>query len=215
MFHVHRGLIPSVMGAGGLHTLTLQPGAATGVDTDLSATAPTENYGTAEDMAVQTTTVGPNVIMVSMVKFDLSSIPSGANIRKATLTLCAQSTMNGTGTVGVYRVLAANSSWTNTGATWQHQAGTTNWAGGHSGCQTADTDYDSTAMGSFTVTVGEVAGTAYNISLSIAGLKLMMANNCGLTLFMAANTAPSSIPTFCTSNHATAAYRPKLVVVYG
>ena len=195
-------------------TLTLQPDATAGVDTDLNLSSPGSNYGTATDMMAYTTVVGPNVFSTILIKFDLSSIPSGANIRKVTLSLYAFSTMGGAGTVNVYRILAANNSWTEAGATWQHQVGTTNWAGGHNGCNVADTDYDSTVMGSFAVTTGEVTGTVYNISLSIAQFKLMLATNRGMMLFSPLGITPLGMALFCTSDHATAAYHPKLTVVY-
>jgi len=194
------------------HTLVLQPDAVAGADNDLSFLAADTNYGTAADMAVQTSAAAA-VRSSVVIKFDLSSIPSSAMIKRAALTLYSYGGSVATGTVNVHRILTANSSWTETGATWNHQvhASSTNWAGGHNGCGISGTDYSATVMGSLAVSVADAEGTEHSCSLLASEVQLMLATNRGMVIFP---ITASILTPFCTSDHATAAYRPKLVVVY-
>ncbi|MCK4613196.1 MAG: DNRLRE domain-containing protein, partial [Thermoplasmata archaeon] len=70
-----------------------------------------------------------------IVTFDLSSIPSGAQVTSAILYLHEYSTQGTARTIGVHRV---TSSWTEGGITWNSRDGTNNWG-------TAGGDFISTA----------------------------------------------------------------------
>ena len=81
--------------------VTLQPGAADGLDVKVTSLAPTENSASFNYLAIETWTVaGETNIARTLIDFDYSSIPSGATIIKAVLTLYADTTDDLSG--GVY-----------------------------------------------------------------------------------------------------------------
>jgi len=79
------------------------------------------------------------------VKFDLSSIPAGATITAATLTLCRT---NGSGGGRTHELRSVTSAWTETGLTWNNQptlaisAGATLTVPASAGCANADVKND-------------------------------------------------------------------------
>src|SRR3989304_2482514 len=68
-------------------TLTIQPDSSAGVDTLLDKSSPTLNFGTNVQINSGERTGFADAIQRSLIKFDLSSIPSNAVIISATLTL--------------------------------------------------------------------------------------------------------------------------------
>ncbi len=109
-------------------TLTLQPGAADGIDTLVDVGAPNTNYGTNATWAVGSTGVILNVYR-ELAKFDLASIPAGSTIIAATLTLTLFQTLAAGANFRISRILAANSAWGESTATWNKVDGVNNWAG--------------------------------------------------------------------------------------
>jgi hypothetical protein len=115
---------------------------------------PDNNYGGAGAALVgrNDTTSG---LYTELLHFDLSSIPS--EITSASLYFYNLTGVGGTWTVYAYRILSGNSGWvegtkddaTEVGSVcWNKRVyNTDNWAGS-AGCSTADTDYDSSALGS-------------------------------------------------------------------
>ena len=79
-----------------------------------------------------------------ILKFDLSSIPSGSTITSVTLSLYLYSTRGYDRTFGIHKV---TKNWTESGVTWNKYDGTNNWT-------TSGGDYEATA--SATVTAGAV-----------------------------------------------------------
>jgi hypothetical protein len=80
---------------------------------------PTLNFGTGSTLLVQP---GLNLLVQrTLVQFDLPSVPSFCSVTGATLRLFANSAANGR-TIQAFR---ANTSWTETGVTWNNQPGTT------------------------------------------------------------------------------------------
>lgn len=97
------------------------PGAATvqaSADTLVYQGLPTSNFGTVSDLFVRSSS---NDNARTLVRFNLPALPSGCSVTGATLRLFSTSAVNGR-TIEAYRAAA---SWTETGATWNNQPGTT------------------------------------------------------------------------------------------
>jgi hypothetical protein len=151
-----------------------------------------------------------------LIRFDLSEL-DGAEITSAKLTLTTvQSWQWDPVTVYIHRILAANSAWTEAGATWNYAvSSSTRWAGDSgnnggpdAGCTQSGTDYSATAIGSYIIAANEAAGTQHEVTLNASEFASMVANNAGVVLFAEDNVQIAS------RNHGTAGYRPKLVVEY-
>ena len=186
-------------------TLTLQPDAAAGLDTQLRSAFPDTNYGTSVGMYISCNAGGTTWYRI-LIQFDLTGIPSGSTITTATLSLYLAD-RDGTATYAMNRVLAA-AAWTEAGATWNTRDGTNAWPGS-AGCNTSGTDYSSTALRSGTLpgTLGEKS-----FSLDVPEFTLMWQSNYGL-VYGISNVA-AAYNYYYTSDYATAADRPKLVVDY-
>ena len=201
--------------------LTLQPGAADGIDTSVNSGGATYNYGV-------------NVWLLNgsaykgLIRFDLSSILASEQCLSAVLSLFMAS--NGAAqafTLTAYAVAIGNAAWiegTKNGAQagagepcWNALAAngsggvTTAWAGS-AGLATAGTDYESGALGSASGNRSDANGTEYAISLSRARIQKMFGGatyNYGLLIVPSAGCGGIG-----SSDNATAAYRPKLVVAH-
>jgi hypothetical protein len=197
-------------------TLTLQPDPTAGIDNMVAEGGQAaNNYGTNTLLYNQnnagTQTYNP-------YKFDLSSIPAGSTITSATMTLWTYST-SGSGNLNIYRILAANSAWTEAGSTWNYAvASSTRWAGdtgndggSDAGGSVSGTDHSSTLMGSVALTNGEAANTQKDITLNTTEFATMFANNYGLY----ARKDSGGYGIFYSSDYTTdTTKRPKLVVNY-
>lgn len=201
--------------------LVLQPGEAAGKDTMVYSLAPTFNYGAALSLIQFNLTKG-------LLEFDLSSIPAAAAVVAATLYLY----QSGSGAAGawmvtVWSIAVGNAAWTEgnqNGALapagtpcWDALAAngaggvTTAWAGS-AGLATANIDYETPALGTFAGNKSDANGTEYTLALApsrVQGWCGASNTNYGLLL-----TANASIAALASSGHATAAWRPKLVVDY-
>lgn len=204
-----RVIAPKTAAAGGV--LTLQPDASAGIDCALwfwDGFYSDTNYGTAASYVIYGTT------RPILIKFDLSSL-AGKTITAATLYLYSAQTTTANSRIYVYRILAANASWTESGATWNHAVkSTVRWAGdvaqdggSDAGCSVIGTDISATAMCSISGPA-VVLGTEVSFSLDLTEFSAMVSANYGLRIWATWNYV------FCLSDHATAGYRPKLVVSY-
>lgn len=202
-------------------TFETQPDGTAGQDTQLSTSNQDKHYGSDDEMLVDTS----GSTRCSLIKFDVSSIPSGATCDSATLYLYNKITAISNRSDTVHEILAANDGWLE-GATadpgyglavYDHHTEESSggasdeqdWAGS-AGCNTADTDYDSTSLGTITYNANDEAGTESSCSLTAAAIEDWFAptnENYGLAL-------RGQYMGWCTSDHATAGYRPKLVVEY-
>lgn len=202
-------------------TLTLQPDGTAGTDTSVWSDAATNNYGGRARLDIQAG--GP--IRKALIEFDLSSIPATATCISATLSVFAGAV--GVGTQTWWSIAAGNAAWTE-GARDDAQAGagepcwnalaadgaggvTSAWAGS-AGLATATTDYETPALGTF-ATNSEAGGTEFTTALTPARIQGWFGSpntNYGLLL----TTTATDYPWFHSSESATAAYRPKLVVEY-
>jgi hypothetical protein len=190
-------------------TYTSQPDATAGVDVLLLKSSPTTNFGTwqgndLDDGASESR---------CLIKFDLTSIPSGSGITSAVLNLTTRAVSSGAVSCHVASVKSANSSWTESGARWNNTNGSTSWAGS-AGCSTSGTDFESTDIGSWTSTSSAGGGTVETISISTSTISDIVnnpSNNYGLLIY-ATGTFGSVV--YASSDHATAGWRPKLTVDY-
>lgn len=203
-------------------TLTLQPDAAAGKDNSLqgsTATRKTWNHGADPTLVAL-------VPHMHLLQFDLSTLSVSATVTASTLTLYATGTSIANRSDGVYQLAAANAAWaegTKTGdvagageSCWDALAAdgaggvTTAWAGSP-GCQTAGTDYINTLLGTVNYTASSPAGSACPCVFNAAGLAAIQAA-AGASIDFALKSG--DIVAVASSDHATAGYRPKLVVEY-
>ena len=176
------------------------------MDAFLAFGVPTGNFGTHINLAVGRLTVDPNPYR-SLIKFDLSSLPSDAVISSATLSLMINADYSTNAeTFSVYRVIRA---WTEAGVTWNKYDGITDWqtAGGFGAL-----DCEQTPIGATAFTASETVGVFKDFALTPttkAGLDL------GNGWLIKANAeAVNNGYAFHSSDAATAGNRPKLVITY-
>ncbi|MFN8498612.1 MAG: SdrD B-like domain-containing protein [Anaerolineae bacterium] len=131
-------LVPTPGGCSGTATLTSV------ADTFVQKNKPTEVQGSATTMQTNpgnnNTTNNTNY---SLVQFDLSSIPPGATINSASLTLTVNASRANNHVDEVHRLLT---SWTEAAATWNKRDGVVPWAGG----AFSSLDYGATVYASIT-----------------------------------------------------------------
>lgn len=112
----------------------------------------------------------------------------------------------------VYQIAAANTDWTEAGATWNKKVHpTTAWAGSV-GCGTAGTDYVNTVIGTLTVPNPAAGHTEFSTALTAAVVQGWMTANQGILIRESAVRPSGTL--FCSSDFDTAVYRPKLVIEY-
>ncbi len=203
-------------------SLTLQPDAASGLDTYLyGVVAPGSNQGTAINIEVgrgATTS-----LFRTLIKFDVSSIPSNATISSSTLTLYNEGGGGTTENIGVYRGLTQW--WEGSqnvappgaadGSTWNYRNNNTgnyvqwgsNTAGGLSGTDFAVSPTSSTSA---TYVTGFLN---WDVKADVAAWVAGSATNYGLWL-IGNEGSTSTYKNFTSSDGATSGNRPQLVVNY-
>jgi len=189
----------------GQAVLTLQPGSADGEDTLLASGSPNTNFATATNLEPADCCGG--LFGHGLLRFNLSSIPSGSTITSMILNLTG-SVVTGS-VIEVYRLLPANRNWTENEATWnkQNNALGISWAGS-AGASTAGTDYSSAVMGNFTLTGSD---TTHSMVLDLTEAQAMFVNNAGMLIL---TTTLGTDNLVYSSDTGTAAFRPKLIVTY-
>lgn len=201
-------------------TLTLQPDAAAGKDTFHYESTPDSAIGTGTELWPYQAGAWRRPILL---QFSLAALPAGATVSAATLTLADSGAwFIGAGTLQVnfYSILAANNGWIEN-CTWNFADGagaSDRWAGDaasnggtDAGCSVSGTDYNGASIGNIVLTQGNPAGTTYDAAISAAAVQGWATANYGMIGFVAET---SKAPRLASSDHATAAYRPKLVVDY-
>lgn len=183
-------------------TLTAQPDSDAGKDTRIKENAATKNYGDLEYIEVASYDVGDTTN--ALLQFDVSSIPSGAEIDTAVLTLTTSLKISDF-TMALYRVLV---SWTESGVTWNSRDGTNNWS--TAGCQGSGTDHAASA------TESGVASHATANTFSVAGdVQAWVDGTSNYGWVIDPDSAPSGdYILYHSCESSTAASRPKLVVDY-
>ena len=196
-------------------TLTLQPDAAAGKDTWIREDSADSNYATDAFLYIASQA---SVRRYTLLKFDLSSIPASAIVTAGTLSLWPAANLT-TRSYAINCILAANNGWTEAGATWNYAlASSQRWAGDtgsdggtDAGCSVSGTDFNGTPLGSFTAS-GEAANTEIAITLNVAQVQALLSANYGF--IWRRTTVAAGFKSWRSSDHANAAYRPKLVVEY-
>ncbi|WP_437571958.1 DNRLRE domain-containing protein [Sorangium sp. So ce542] len=191
-----------------LTTVSFQQGSlpsssyAGSIDATIRQAAATTSYGGATTCEADGDD-GSGVDKSCLLKWTLSGIPAGSTVQSASITL--QVTDGSSNTYNVYEV---KRSWDEAQVTWNNATSTTAWA-------TAGA-LGSTDRGSL---VGSVTGSAGSrtITLNAAGVALVQAwvdgtSNSGVVIASPSNTDGID---FASSEHATAAQRPKLTITYG
>lgn len=163
-------------------------------DTLLDSSFPTSNNGSLVFWGVNTS------FFVSLIKFDLSSIPANATITNAKLLLTCRS---GTAsiTAQIHRILRP---WTEGGATWNKYDGTFDWA--TAGAKNTIIDYDDTLLGTLTWTsidaqievpvLSEIVQSWVNGSDPNYGFRITPVSSTTLTFHSEESVTPSFRPLF-------------------
>lgn len=192
--------------------LTLQPDATAGYDSLIFAQDATTNFGTNISLNVGET-VSATELFRSLIKFDLSSIPSTANITSAVLNLWVSSSAGASSdlTINVFRVLR---NWVEDQVTWNVYSTGNSWA--TAGCGNSTSDYNSTEISDKPVVSNSAAaGTKVTINLTPARVKEMIdgtLTNYGFLI--KGQTETDNRISFRSSDNATAAERPQLIITY-
>ena len=195
--------------------LTLQPDTTNGLDTYVNQASPNSSGG-ATDPTLSILGLA-TIQRRGLIKFDLSSIPAGATIDSAILTLYGQGSGADNLPLAVHRILVASGLWTEAAATWNFQDGVNRWTGDaasdggtDAGCTQSGTDFSATTMASGNFDNAAGVGTDY--VLDVTEFTLMVAANYGMLIRTTSGSAGNAQPG--SSDNSTAARRPKLVVDY-
>jgi len=191
-------------------TLTLQPDPTDGLDTWIRTDNQDLADGISDEMNVGHT---PGIIGRSFLKFDFSNLPSSATILSSILSLfCSSELSNNARTLRIFRMKRA---WVELQATWNVYSTGNSWqtVGGFGA-----NDCEQTAIGSRAFSATETINEFKDFTLTAGagGVQDMIpggsfTNNGFLNK---ADTENEDLYSFASSDHATAANRPKLVVEY-
>jgi hypothetical protein len=190
--------------------LILQPDAAAGLDSYIYSGSKTSNFGTATDMGIGEDNNSNSKIARSLIKFDLSSIPTNATITSATLSLWTSADLSSNNrTIRIYRLQVP---FNETQVNWNRSATGTLWQiAGASGTN----DRESTDIGSITILNNEALNLEEQIVLNPAKIQEMVNGtfvNRGFILV--ADTEQNDRFNYKTSDSTTSTQRPKLVIQY-
>ena len=188
--------------------LVLQPAEAAAQDTYINMGAKDKAYATSTTLNARKYTSSYEAL-IPLLKFDLSSIPTGANISSATLSTTRRNNATRTSQIVYHRILSGNDGWVEA-CTWNYAVPTTQAWAGSAGALTSGTDYAAAALGTQIVTNGELSGLQYDTILDTTEVGYMVANNYGFL----AHYYEGDIVFFASSSDSTASARPKLAITY-
>jgi len=179
-------------------SVTVQPDAASGKDTEIWDQAPNTNYGNAVETWVSSAS---NDNTHSLLQFSMGEIPAGVRILEAALSLYRQSGSGADQPVSAHRIM---NSWSENAVTWNSRETGTNW-------DTAGGDFDNMAVA--TTLVGP-ANQRYewNIAPLVQGWVDGSYPNYGVVLTAA--VAGMLGERFYTSDAANPSRHPHLTITY-
>jgi hypothetical protein len=167
-------------------------------DTLLDSFFPTTNNGTLTFWSANLNT------LVSLIKFDVSSIPADATVTSSKIIVTCR-TGTASDTVQLHRVLLP---WTEGGATWNTYDGTNSW--GTAGAGSTESDYNDTLLGTLTWTaVDDQIEAGLDITVIQSWINGLYSNYGFRISPVTGNTL-----TFHSEESATPAFRPLLEVSY-
>jgi len=182
-------------------SLTLQPDSTTGKDAMFSYIVPDNNYGTIADIDLYSAMQSGSLnVSRFAIDFDLSSIPGGANIDSAFLSLYFNKTSiygNNHNGDNYFLIQRITSTWSQSTITWRTQPKTTTW--------------NQILMPKPTLPTQDYKNI--NITSLLQDMVDDKANSYGL-LFKLHIEEPGKILLFASSNNLDENSRPKLVVYY-
>ncbi len=192
----------------------------TAYDTHIRENSAGSNYGTTTTLIVCSNATQR---MNALLKFTLTSL-SGYTINSATLSIYNAFQYTSNLAYSFHRIKVANGSWTETGCQWNFEVGSptnSRWAGDtgndggtDAGCSVSGTDYEATAIGTFTYTANTAANTKHDITLNATQVQSLVDDgDYGLIMIL---TTASIFGNYGwqSSDHATTGVRPVLVVDY-
>lgn len=171
-------------------TLVLQPGPTDGKDSMISATNPNNNFGNNQFLMVS---YGPAYEVRGLVEFDLGVL-SGATINAAKLDLWIGPGNSTNYNFGVYRITA---SWQETSVTWNNQPA-----------------HNATAYDVKMISGSPGGPDTWDVKKLVQEWANKTYPNYGLMVKRVDMKNPTPWPYFCSSDYATASYRPMLTVDY-
>lgn len=195
-------------------TLTLQPDATEGKDTRILSSLPNVDCGAEVNLSFGEAN-NSGTITRTLIQFDLSALPSNAEIRSAKLTFVSNSDLSSnTRTYRVYRLKRAwvegtgNITVTGDGATWNASAPAVAWTtpGGFD-----PADCEQTGIGSVQVAHDMTVGDPIVFDLNVATKDDL---DLGFGWLIKADTEVNDMWGVYSSDHSVAAERPKLVIQY-
>jgi len=181
--------------------VTIQPSSS---DARIKESSSTTNYGTATYLEVNANMPGSRDR--NLIIFDLSSIPAGANITSAVLSLylCYEDASSGvTRTHDVHRV---TQSWTESNVSWDSRDGTNNWS-------TAGGSFASTPSASQTIDQTQEF-KSWTVTADVQSFVDGTNSNYGWLIKDDELASTSDKWQFRTREYSTTSVRPKLEITY-
>jgi hypothetical protein len=201
-------------------TLVIRPSRENGYDTTIMNNYADRDYGWSDSLFAGYTTGGD--LWRGLIKFDISQIPAGATITKATLRLyCSLTYDNNSYNISLHRSLVEwfASVYNNTvpvdvdSSVWNYRIYNTHaWAGGAGGA--SGTEY--AALATDTVSVDKKPNVFYNwdVTSDIVAFHNGTYNNYGWWLISSNESTAGSVRRFLSAESEYVGLRPRLVIEY-
>jgi hypothetical protein len=190
-----------------------QPDGTEGLDTEMMYNLPTTVVPTGDLAAGEGNNQATNVCR-SLLRFSFLSdgtIPRGAIVVSCSLFLTAIADYSSN--ARTHRVYRSKIAWAEATACWNYYTGTTAWPGGAGGFGAADCEQ--TDIGSRAMTATETLNVEKEFVLTPAAIQEIVrgtfANN---GFLLKGDTESDDMYAYASSDNATAAYRPRLYIVY-